>query len=134
MQIIFIMKTKTSLCNIIQTNLRYFSEFALHVFDSIMEAGKDFGIRHCGYYAMHAVRIEKVRSYMLILGFISKYIILNAFIYSSMDYTFFSFMRIGVTIWTVNLLPMNVDEHSEYEWKTKITSTLSWILLEKTPF
>ena len=60
------MKTKTSLCNIIQTNLRYFSEFALHVFDSIMEAGKDFGIRHCGYYAMHAVRIEKVRCYILI--------------------------------------------------------------------
>ena len=26
-----------------------------------MEAGKPFGIRHCGYYAMHAVRIEKVK-------------------------------------------------------------------------
>ena len=39
------------------------SEFALHVFDSIMEAGKDYGIRHCGYYAMHAVRIEKFYAY-----------------------------------------------------------------------
>ena len=61
-----VMKTKISLCNIIQINLLYFSEFALHVFDSIMEAGKDFGIRHCGYYAMHAVRIEKVMYYVLL--------------------------------------------------------------------
>ena len=61
-----VMKTKISLCNIIQMNFLYFSEFALHVFDSIMEAGKDFGIRHCGYYAMHAVRIEKVRCYVLL--------------------------------------------------------------------
>ena len=35
------------------------SEFALHVLDSIEEAGKDLGVKHCGYYAMHAVRIEK---------------------------------------------------------------------------
>ena len=35
------------------------SEFALHVFDEIMEAGQQFGIKHCGYYAMHALRIEK---------------------------------------------------------------------------
>ena len=42
----------------------YYSEYALHVFDSIMEAGKEYGIRHCGYYAMHAVRIEKVIEYV----------------------------------------------------------------------
>ena len=41
----------------------YFSEYALHVFDSVMDAGKEYGIRHCGYYAMHAVRIEKVMKY-----------------------------------------------------------------------
>ena len=28
-----------------------------------MDAGKQYGIRHCGYYAMHAVRIEKVMKY-----------------------------------------------------------------------
>ena len=35
------------------------SEYALHVFDAIMDAGSDLGIKHCGYYAMHALRIEK---------------------------------------------------------------------------
>ena len=35
------------------------SEFALHVLDSIQEAGKDLGVKYCGYYAMQAVRIEK---------------------------------------------------------------------------
>jgi len=35
------------------------SEFALHVFDEIMGAGRGLGIKHCGYYAMHALRIEK---------------------------------------------------------------------------
>jgi len=35
------------------------SEYALHVFDAIMEAGAPLGIKHCGYYAMHALRIEK---------------------------------------------------------------------------
>ena len=35
------------------------SEYALHVFDEIMAAGKQFGISHCGYHAMHALRIEK---------------------------------------------------------------------------
>jgi len=35
------------------------NEFALHVYNSIIEAGKDFGLKHCGYFAMRAVRIEK---------------------------------------------------------------------------
>ena len=35
------------------------SEFALHVLDSIMEAGAPLNVRHCGYYAMQAVRMEK---------------------------------------------------------------------------
>ena len=82
-----------------------------------MEAGKDFGIRHCGYYAMHAVRIEKVRLYVLIFCIMMPpsyiKIALNAFIDISMHYNFFSFMLIGVTTWTVSLLPMNVEEHSE---------------------
>ena len=80
-----------------------------------MDAGKDFGIRHCGYYAMHAVRIEKVRLYVLKYDapYSSKIIAFNAFIDISMHYNFFSFMLIGVTTWTVSLLPMNVEEHSE---------------------
>ena len=35
------------------------SEFALHVLDALHEEGKDLGVKNCGYYAMHAVRIEK---------------------------------------------------------------------------
>jgi len=35
------------------------NEFALHVYNAIVEAGKTFGLKHCGYYAMRAVRIEK---------------------------------------------------------------------------
>ena len=35
------------------------NEFALHVFDAVFEAGGEFGIRNCGYYAMRALRIEK---------------------------------------------------------------------------
>jgi len=35
------------------------NEFALHVYTSIVEAGRTFGLKHCGYYAMRAVRIEK---------------------------------------------------------------------------
>ena len=35
------------------------SEFALHVLDELQEQGSSLGVKHCGYYAMHAVRIEK---------------------------------------------------------------------------
>lgn len=35
------------------------NEFAIHVYDAIVEAGKEFGLKHCGYYAQRAVRIEK---------------------------------------------------------------------------
>lgn len=35
------------------------NEFAIHVYDAIMEAGQEFGLKHCGYYAQRAVRIEK---------------------------------------------------------------------------
>ncbi|TRY67857.1 hypothetical protein TCAL_10396 [Tigriopus californicus] len=35
------------------------NEFALHVFETLFEAGQEFGIKHLGYYAMRALRIEK---------------------------------------------------------------------------
>ena len=35
------------------------NEFALHVYESLVEAGQEFGMRQCGYYAMRALRIEK---------------------------------------------------------------------------
>lgn len=35
------------------------NEFAVEIYDSIIEAGKEFGIRNCGYFAMRALRIEK---------------------------------------------------------------------------
>jgi len=35
------------------------SEFALHVYDTIVEAGRDIGLRHVGYHALNSLRIEK---------------------------------------------------------------------------
>lgn len=35
------------------------SEYSLHVYDTLMKAGKDYGIRNAGYYAMRKLRIEK---------------------------------------------------------------------------
>ena len=35
------------------------NEFAIHIYDAILEAGQKFGLKHCGYYAQRAVRIEK---------------------------------------------------------------------------
>jgi glycine cleavage system aminomethyltransferase T/glycine/D-amino acid oxidase-like deaminating enzyme len=35
------------------------SEFALHVFERIMQAGEAFGLRHAGYHAMNSCRMEK---------------------------------------------------------------------------
>ena len=35
------------------------NEFALHVFELLVEAGEEHGIKQCGYYAMRALRIEK---------------------------------------------------------------------------
>ncbi|XP_024082203.1 pyruvate dehydrogenase phosphatase regulatory subunit, mitochondrial isoform X2 [Cimex lectularius] len=35
------------------------NEFALHVYDKIIEAGEKYGIKHFGYYAMRALRVEK---------------------------------------------------------------------------
>lgn len=33
--------------------------FALPVYDAIVEAGKAFGLRHCGYHTLNSLRIEK---------------------------------------------------------------------------
>ncbi|XP_055891264.1 pyruvate dehydrogenase phosphatase regulatory subunit, mitochondrial-like [Biomphalaria glabrata] len=34
------------------------AEYALHVYDTLMTAGKDYGIRNAGYYALRHLRIE----------------------------------------------------------------------------
>ncbi|KAK7505724.1 hypothetical protein BaRGS_00002995 [Batillaria attramentaria] len=34
------------------------SEYALHVYDVLMNAGKDYGVRNAGYYALRHLRIE----------------------------------------------------------------------------
>jgi len=31
----------------------------LHVYSGLVEFGKKYGLQHCGYYAMRALRIEK---------------------------------------------------------------------------
>jgi 4-methylaminobutanoate oxidase (formaldehyde-forming) len=35
------------------------SEFALHVYDLVVEAGEGFGLRHAGYHALNSLRMEK---------------------------------------------------------------------------
>jgi len=35
------------------------TEFAVHVYDAIVEAGGDLGLRHAGYHALDSLRIEK---------------------------------------------------------------------------
>jgi pyruvate dehydrogenase phosphatase regulatory subunit len=35
------------------------NQFALHVFEALVESGEEFSMRQCGYYAMRALRIEK---------------------------------------------------------------------------
>ncbi|CAH1780294.1 unnamed protein product [Owenia fusiformis] len=39
------------------------SEYALHVYDTLMAAGKDYGIRNAGYFALRCLRIEKFFAY-----------------------------------------------------------------------
>ena len=38
-------------------------QYALHVYDSLMAEGKNFGIRNAGYYALRALRTEKFFAY-----------------------------------------------------------------------
>jgi 4-methylaminobutanoate oxidase (formaldehyde-forming) len=35
------------------------TEFTLHVFDALVEAGKDMGLRHAGFQALNTLRLEK---------------------------------------------------------------------------
>jgi 4-methylaminobutanoate oxidase (formaldehyde-forming) len=35
------------------------TEFALHVYDRVVEAGEAFGLRHAGYHALNSLRLEK---------------------------------------------------------------------------
>jgi len=39
------------------------NEFAIHVYDAIVEEGKKLDLKHCGYYAQRAVRIEKFMAF-----------------------------------------------------------------------
>ncbi|ESO90301.1 hypothetical protein LOTGIDRAFT_233822 [Lottia gigantea] len=39
------------------------SEYALHVYDTLMTAGTDYGIRNAGYYAIRHLRVEKSFAY-----------------------------------------------------------------------
>lgn len=42
------------------------TEFAVHVYDAIIEAGEKYGLRHCGFHVMESLRIEKAyREYSL---------------------------------------------------------------------
>lgn len=34
-------------------------QFALHVYGELMSAGEQYGLKHVGYYAMRALRVEK---------------------------------------------------------------------------
>jgi len=36
---------------------------ALHVYDSLMSCGKNYGLRNAGYYALRTLRTEKFFSY-----------------------------------------------------------------------
>jgi pyruvate dehydrogenase phosphatase regulatory subunit len=39
------------------------TEYSMHVYDTLMEKGKNFGIKNAGYYAMRALRIEKMYAF-----------------------------------------------------------------------
>jgi pyruvate dehydrogenase phosphatase regulatory subunit len=36
------------------------TEYALHVYDALMDKGRNFGILNAGYYALRTLRIEKM--------------------------------------------------------------------------
>lgn len=38
-------------------------QYALHVYDILMSAGKDYGVRNAGYYALRHLRIENFFAY-----------------------------------------------------------------------
>lgn len=35
------------------------ADFAVHIYDTLVEAGAEFGLRHAGYYALNSLRLEK---------------------------------------------------------------------------
>ena len=35
------------------------TEYAMHVYDALVEAGEAFGLTHCGYHALNSLRMEK---------------------------------------------------------------------------
>lgn len=37
----------------------FLNKFAVEIYDSILEAGQEYGILNCGYFAMRALRVEK---------------------------------------------------------------------------
>lgn len=39
--------------------LPFIFQFALHVYTSLVTSGQKYGLKHVGYYAMKAIRVEK---------------------------------------------------------------------------
>jgi glycine cleavage system T protein len=35
------------------------AEFAVHIYETLVDAGSEFGLRHAGYYALNSLRLEK---------------------------------------------------------------------------
>lgn len=46
-------------CIVTQYIIFFYFQFALHVYSELITAGQKYGLRHAGYYAMRALRIEK---------------------------------------------------------------------------
>lgn len=38
---------------------RLLFQFALHVYSCLVDKGEEYGLKHAGYYAMKALRVEK---------------------------------------------------------------------------
>ena len=58
----FILAVKCNVCVTIYV-LCFSRQYALHVYDSLMAAGHNYGVQNAGYYALRALRIEKFFAY-----------------------------------------------------------------------
>lgn len=47
----------------IAISVAFLLQFALHVYDSLVTAGKNYGLHSAGYYALRALRTEKFFAY-----------------------------------------------------------------------
>ncbi|KAI3388355.1 hypothetical protein SNEBB_007970 [Seison nebaliae] len=44
-------------------NLYIPTEYALHVYDALIETGRDYGLRHAGHFALRSLRIERAMAF-----------------------------------------------------------------------